>query len=154
MEEVLNKIEELRKNLLDAYVENDHDGSLEAVFKMGDVSSELKETLVLLHSMNKAELQAIRNHNFRNVNDLLNTQYVYVIEVEKKLKELEELVNVLTVAKKENNKFKFFTTNKIIMYAGVGLFIFFSIWLMATADKDATLLVHQILKDGLSFKDK
>ena len=152
MELILKRIEALRTSLLDAYVESDADASLESIFKMGDLSPELKETLVVLHSMNKAELQAIRNHNFRNVSELLNTQYAYVSEVEKKLTDIEALVR--TVGKAKSEKYSFFTTNKIILYAAVGLFTFFCIWLMAIADKDAVILVNGIIKDGLSFKDK
>lgn len=132
MEDVFEQYEDLKKVLNEQFFqeEDSNEFSVTTIMSMDDLEPELKKALILMYSSSKAQHQAIKNHNFRNLTELVDLNYKATLSFAKKFEEHEKKLN----SKKTFNLVNVPKSAKI----GGGVILAFSVvWVMFTVDSAA-----------------
>jgi len=136
MDNIKDKLISLKDEFYNIQLDNNDNDFIKLV-KLKDVSDELYETLILIHSNYKAEIQSVKTNNYRMLTKLIDTN----IDL---LNRYKEIINELRP--KNDNKISFITPKNIALILGsVSLFIV-SIWTLFTINPDAAKFTSELLK--------
>lgn len=142
MVEIRNDLNKIKEYLYEAHLEVTMHTDFDHLVKLKSVNDELRETLILLHSNYKAEFQAIKNHNFRVLLNIVDTQANSFDKVIHKQDELSKILEDMIKAKSG----KKISIGKVIgLLASITTFIVIVFYLF-TSDKEAGKMVIDLVK--------
>lgn len=126
MQNIRNELKQIKESLHDDDSRNDEDFQ-KLVRLSSNIDDELFETLILIHSNYKADLQSLRNKHIRSLVKVIDNNI--------------DMVGVIKeyIDNKQATKSKPSTSSKvIIIMAGAMLLLMLIPWAMYTLDSDAT----------------
>lgn len=142
MENISEDYSKIKDYLYEAHMQVTAGSEFNSLVKLKNVDPELRETLILLHSNYKAEFQAIKNHNFRVLLSVVDTQSAAFNKIVSSQKSTSIAINLLADEKKS----KFKTRLMILaLIALVGTFMVSMLYLITT-DKEAGKILIELIK--------
>lgn len=142
MDSIRTDLNKIKDYLYETHLEITMSKDFDNLIKLKSVNDELRETLILLHSNYKAEFQAIKNHNFRVLLSIVDTQAIAFDKVITKQAEMSKIIDDVVKTKKG----KTINVVKILtLLAGIASFIVV-IFFLFTSDKEAGQMVIDLVK--------
>ena len=141
MVEISKDIEKIKNYLYEAHLEVTMHTDFDGLVKLKSIDDELRETLILLHSNYKAEFQAIKNHNFRVLLNMVDVQHGAFEKLVRQQSEANKVLGTLVNPKKSG-----FSVLKIVIplltIAGFIVLVFY----LFNSDKEAGKMVIELIK--------
>ncbi len=142
MENIKQDLNKIKDYLYESHLEVTMSKDFDSLIKLKNVNDELRETLILLHSNYKAEFQAIKNHNFRVLLSIVDTQATAFDKVIKKQEEMSGLLD--NIVKSKTSKTLSFI-RIIILLSGGSIFLIVMFFLF-NSDKETGKLIIELIK--------
>ena len=142
MLEIKNDLEKIKDYLYEAHLEVTMNTDFGTLIKLKSINEELRETLILMYSNHKAEFQAVKNHNFRILLRIVDTQSDAFDKVIAKQLEMSKILDT-SIGSKEDKKA---TISRILtLLAAVASFIVV-IFLLFASNKEVGEMVIDLVK--------
>jgi hypothetical protein len=138
MEEIKKNLKKLKDDIYNLHNETNNEDFTNLVKLSSDMELELYETLILLHSNYKSELQEIKKYQIRTLNKIIDND----IEIINKLK------NELLLIKSEINVKK---KNNLLLNTGIFFIIFLIsiivVWVLYTKDSGMFVWLGKVIEN-------
>lgn len=163
MDKIIEQLEKIKEEITDASLSVGQDDHFVDLVKLKNVEDELYETLILIHSSHKSEIQAIKSSNLRTLHKIIDSNMKVYKIIEEITKNLSDLTNKAcnttpvqnNVSTKDNTtsntpddwKSKFFNGPKNVIFTLWGIAIFFiMIWSMYAVNPEAAGKMFEFIK--------
>lgn len=142
MENIKQDLNKIKDYLYESHLEVTMSKDFDSLIKLKNVNDELRETLILLHSNYKAEFQAIKNHNFRVLLSILDSQ---ATAFDKVIAKQLEMSNILDSVIKSKTSKTISVVKILTLLAGIASFIIVIFYLF-NSDKETGQMVIDLMK--------
>lgn len=136
MDKVRQNLQKIKDEIYD--ISNDRvDDDFIKLVKIKDINDELYETLILIHSNYKAEMQAVKTNQIRLISKIVDQNLETLVHMQKTLTEIDNL--------KKTKGGVFNAKNIALVLLSVASFILF-LWFLFSIDGDVTGSVVDTVK--------
>mgnify|MGYP007043493296 CR=1 FL=1 len=136
MDKVRQNLQKIKDEIYD--ISNDRvDDDFIKLVKIKDINDELYETLILIHSNYKAEMQAVKTNQIRLISKIVDQNLESLVHMQKTLTEIDNL--------KKTKGSVFNAKNIALVLLSVASFILF-LWFLFSIDGDVTGSVVDTVK--------